>query len=191
MTDAQSRTRNRWFAAIPLAACLLAGCGDDPSPADAVISHDTGPALPDCAQPGTLYGIGLAEMPIDVTQGTELPITLGFQQFIFVRVGLRAPVPLPGVVHLKIHITLDGTNLAANFSTVKSHPLAGGGAETTDVPLFFNDTTQAELVGRTAHLQISASTGTCTMRAAADVLLTVGDLMAADAGFWNESDTSP
>jgi len=161
--------------------------GQDPPDGDIA---DT--VLPVCPQGATLYGIGHDEMPVDLPTGSLLPIIEGFQGFLFVRLGLRAPYSLPSTVKLKVRVAVEsGTTVASQFATVHSRALGNNHFETNDVPFFFHDMPLGALVGRTARVQITTQTGTCVVHASADVTLTVGTFMAADAGFWNASDTSP
>ncbi len=177
---------------LALLTLALPACSPPPEGQDRLDATAEDVVLPDCKQAATLYAIAADESHVDLTTGAALAITRGFQGFLFVRVGLRAPFPLPTTVKLKVHIAVqDGTDVASQFSTVHSHATGDGSFVTTDVAFFFNDMPLAAMVGRTAHVQVTAKTADCVVQAAADVTLTVGDFMAQDAGFWDSSDTSP
>ena len=174
-----------WFAVAGLAACT-------PHVHPAVDTLDAGDepdtALPPCQQTGVVYGVGVDHQPIDLPPDGTLPVTQGFQGFLFVRVGLRSLQPLPGVLKAKVHVVLDnGIDIWVPYRTVKSTAW-NTGAQTTNVPVYFNDSPLPELLSRKAAIDVVVSTSTCTMTAHSDAVLTVGGFMAADSGFWADAE---
>ncbi len=169
-----------------LCPLLLAACTTPPvaqTDASPQQTEDVGP----CSETATLFGIDMAELPIDLTAGTQLPVTQGFQGFIFVRVGLRTAKALPAVVKVSTHVTIDA-KVDHTYGPVPANtrPTSAGGMETTEVPFFFNDTPLAELIGQTAHVRVWTTVSGCRLSAETDVHLTAGGYMGADAGIWGE-----
>ena len=173
-------------ALLPILVLLGAACTSPPTAqVDATQEQqaDIGP----CAESATLFGINVAELPVDLTLDTQLPVTQGFQGFIFVRVGLRTTVPLPAIAKVYTHLTIAGL-LDQTYGPVPSNTRAAtqGGMETTEVPFFFNDTPLAQLVGQTAHVKVWTTAPGCRLTAETDVKLSAGGYMGADAGIWGE-----
>ena len=167
-------------------AWLFVGCTTPPTAqADAgpTPAADIGP----CTETATLFGIDIAEIPVDLTLSSQLPVSQGFQGFIFVRVGLRTALQLPAVVKVSTHVTIAG-KVDATYGPIPANTraTANGGMETTEVPFFFNDTTLADLIGQTAHVRVWTTAPGCRLMAETDVKLTAGGYMGADAGIWGE-----
>jgi hypothetical protein len=165
---------------------FVAACTSPPAAVNDVTQQqqaDIGP----CAENASLFGINVAELPVDLTLDTQLPVTQGFQGFIFVRVGLRTSGSLPAVAKVYLHLTIDGL-LDQTYGPVPSNTRGAtkGGMETTEVPFFFNDTPLADLVGRSAHLKAWTTATGCRLSAETDVKLSAGGYMGADAGIWGE-----
>jgi len=171
--------------AAALAAVRCAGATPSTDALDAQTEPDT--ALPACPQSGVVFGLGVDHQPIDLTPGDKLPVTQGFQGFLFVRVGLRSAERLPDVVHTKVHVVLDN----GLDTWVPARPLATGpwqaGSQTSDVPVYFNSTPLPELLARKASIDVISSTGKCEIRAHVDTVLSIGGFMAADAAFWSDA----
>lgn len=176
------------LCAVGLLAVL--GCGPDaPKPsADSLDAHAADANLPACAGVAQLYGIGVDEQPFDLVDGSQLPVTQGFQGFLFVRVGLRTAMPLPGAVLLGLSVVLDNDVEVA----VAPHPVkvssAGGQAQTSFVALYFNDWPLPQLVGRKAKIKVAARTDSCVLSSEVAASLSLGAYMSADAAFWADVD---
>ena len=170
----------------------LASCAPPPAPESSDASGDIALDIGPCAQEATLFGIDLNDQPSALPSGATLAITRGFQGLFFVRVGLRTSTPLPSQVRLAIRVTIAGElDQTSKFQVVHAAPMPEGGYQTTDVPFFFNDTTMAELIGRTAQVTVWSTTTGCVLKAAADVELVSGSFMGADAAFWQDDSGSP
>ena len=155
-----------------------------PPPVDALDAAIADVALPACRQPVEMYALGVDNHPMALPPGADLPVTQGFQGFLFVRLGLRSPQPLPAVLQVKVHAVLDnGVDVWVPARPVKVDGWQAGG-QSRDVPVYFNDTPLPELLGRKATLEVVASAGQCALRAQGEAVLVVGGFMAADAGFW-------
>lgn len=177
------RPRTAAVMAVALVAAALGGadCGPGPSAADAG-PPDAGPPPPPCADPGVVYGIGRDQQPFELGPGASLPLFRGFQGFIFARVGLRTPMPLPDQVTLVADLSVpDKAELSNAFSSVPVHPRAGG-SETGDINFVVNDVPLAQLVGQAASLRVAASTGSCLAVAEVQVVLVSGGSVGADGG---------
>lgn len=170
-----------WFLLVFLSTCTAPGHSEPDAVAEPVA--DVGP----CSDSAGLYGIAVNELPFDVSAGTQLPITTGFQGFLFVRVGLRAKVTLPAVVKVVVHVAVPG-KLNQTFGPTPAYTRAGpgGGSETAEIPFFFNDTPLAELIGQDAHVKVWTTATGCRLLAEGDVRLSAGGYMGADAGFWGD-----
>jgi len=167
-----------------LAACLLlTGCpAPDPSHGDAGVPDaglDAGP----CAESAALYGIDIHDEEQLLTAGTPLPITLGFQGFQYVRVGLRTARALPATVDLWMHISAGGAlDLDTAFFGVETRTAPGGEAESIDVAVMFNDVPLAELLGLNATVRASTTSPGCALTGTADVVLVQGVFQGPDGG---------
>lgn len=178
-------------SALPM-LILVAMTACEPPPAPTPV-EDTAVAdvkLPPCEALGEIFAVDKdgGERSLASDKTTKIPLILGFQGFIFLRLGLRSPVALPGVVKLKISAQVGSVlDVTTPFSSVKTSPLAGGSV-TRDVPLFFNDVPFAELAGRPATVGLQVDTKTCRMTALAPVELEDGGIMGADASMWGTID---
>ena len=171
---------------FPLVLLLSMACAMPP-PSGSDVTQEQQADVGTCAAPATLFGIDLAEMPVELTATTQLPVTQGFQGFIFVRVGLRTTTQLPAVAKVYTHVSIvDRLDQTYGPVPANTRPTANGGMETTEVPFFFNDTPLAELVGQTAHIRVWTVATGCRLSAETDVKLTAGGYMGADAGMWGE-----
>jgi hypothetical protein len=174
------------------AAGLLVALGCEPPPAPPEV-EDTAVAdvlLPPCAQAGELIALDVDGNPRVLTSGSKLPVVLGFQGFVFVRLALRSPALLPTTVKVRVVATVPGlVDVSTPFSTVKTQ--ADGSAWITrDVAFFFNDVPFAELAGKPAEIGLAVDTKTCRMAASASVVLEDGGYMGADAALWGTLDGS-
>lgn len=170
------------FATALLA--LTTGC----SPADApsattstatTSAPDAGP----CAEPGQVFGLDTSDKAVPLEKGTILPITQGFQGFIFVSVGLRAP-SLPPVIELYVHVDVaEKVHRTTAFAAIGTHATDGGGMESTDVRYMFNDVSLADIVGQRATIKVWTTSPGCVLEAVADVRLTTGNFMGPDGGW--------
>ncbi len=168
-----------------LASCTGVGSHDD---ADAGVVKDV--VIGPCDVSAIVYKISVDEEAVDLAEGVTLPVTRGFQGFLFVRVGLRSELVLPGTIKLKAHVEIPGeVDQVAAFATVKTESVAGG-YRTIDVPVFFNDTPLAELVGRLASVGLWTASPGCRLQGAVNVKLGSGNFMDEDASFWDK-DASP
>jgi hypothetical protein len=146
--------------------------------------------LPACTGTAVVYGVfgasdGETTQPLQAGQG--LPVTQGFQGFLFVRVGVQTVATLPPVVHLTATATLDGGLVVERPEfTIKTHA-AGAMTQTGDVPIYFNDSPLPWLIGRKARVEVRVRSTNCTLAASTDVVLAMGSYMAADAGFWRDA----
>ncbi|MBM4343356.1 MAG: hypothetical protein FJ100_08255 [Deltaproteobacteria bacterium] len=180
--------------ALPMLLVLLA-CEPPPAPppvADAAVADVK---LPPCEAVGEIFAVDKdgGERVLLADKTTKAPLILGFQGFIFLRLGLRSPLALPGVVKLKISAQVGSVvDVTTPFASVKTSPQAGGSV-TRDVPLFFNDVPFAELAGKPATVGLQVDTKTCRMTAVAPIELEDGGVMGADASMWGTIDagTSP
>lgn len=178
------------FKLTAMVAIATFGIGCEPPPAppaqeDAVVADVV---LPPCAQSGELVALTVDGTERVMTSGTKLPVVLGFQGFIFVRLALRSPELLPATVKVRVVAVVPGlVDVSTPFSTVKTHA-SGAGWITKDVAFFFNDVPFAELAGKPAEIGIAVDTKTCRMSASAAVVLEDGGYMGADAALWGTLD---
>ena len=109
-----------------VAACGI-GCEPPPAPPakeDAVVADV---ALPPCAQSGELVALTVDGTERVLVNGTKLPVVLGFQGFIFVRLALRSPEPLPTTVKVRVLAVVPGlVDVSTPFSTVKTQASGAG-----------------------------------------------------------------
>ncbi len=191
--DSQGLRRERSPALLHLTSalltCLSLACSTpSPSYSDAGGHEDV--AIGPCDASALIYKISIKDEAVDLAEDATLPVTRGFQGFLFVRVGLKTPLVLPQTIKLKAHVEVPGeVDQVAVYSTVKT---AGGAGtyQTTDIPVFFNDTPLAELVGKEATVALWTQSTGCRLRAKASVRLSSGNYMNEDASFWDQ-DVSP
>jgi hypothetical protein len=170
---------------IALAVCLLlAGCSSPDPP-----GHDAGPpdaGPPDagpCAERAAIYGIDVHDEEQLLAAGSALPITLGFQGFQYVRVGLRTPRALPATVDLWVHVGVEGAlDLDTAFFGVETRAAEGDEAESVDVAVMFNDVPLAELLGQKAAIRATTTSPGCALAGSADVVLVQGAYQGPDGG---------
>ncbi len=169
---------------LALASAACTSPQPEPDPDSGVV--DTKTKLEVCKDSAQLFAIDIADGVTPLTKGTPLPITRGFQGFLFVRVGLRAPIQLPPVIKLGAHVHVPGeVDRTATYSTVKTDSALEGGYRSQDVPVFFNDSPLASLVGKDATVTVwTTSTGCRLIGEAKDTLLVTGAYMDEDASFW-------
>lgn len=176
------------LAAVGAMAIFGIGCEPPPAPPaqeDAVVADVV---LPPCAQSGELVALTVDGTERVMTSGAKLPVVLGFQGFIFVRLALRSPELLPATVKVRVLAVVPGlVDVSTPFSTVKTQA-SGSGWITRDVAFFFNDVPFAELAGKPAEIGIAVDTKTCRMSASAAVVLEDGGYMGADAALWGTLD---
>ena len=179
-----------WFAtcAIALSTTWLAACEPPPAPPaiDAELSTDT--QLPPCSQTAELFALTVNGQVRDLVPGSQLPLVLGFQGFIFVRVGLRSQALLPSTVKVRLQVQVPGLVDTATGSMGVKTLVDGQSWVTRDIAFFFNDVPFAELAGRPASLAMALDTPTCRLTATAAVVLEDGGVMGADAALWGTLD---
>lgn len=177
-------------AVLKLSMLALTGLACEPPPAPPPV-EDAAKAdvvLPPCAQSGELIALDVDGKPRVLSSGSKLPVVLGFQGFIFVRLALRSPEPLPATVKVRVVATVPGlVDTSTPFSTVKTE-VDGSQWITRDVAFFFNDVPFAELAGKPAEIGLAVDTKTCRMAASAAVVLEDGGYMGADAALWGTLD---
>ena len=173
------------FVAVFFAA-VAAGC-TGPSASEVADAGVTEPdAMGPCDASAIIYKISVDDEAVDLAEGATLPVTRGFQGFLFVRIGLKTPLVLPQSIKLKAHVEVPGeVDRVAVYATVQTEAVAGG-YRTTDVPVFFNDTPLAELVGRTATVELWTQSPGCRLQGSASVTLGTGVYMNEDASFWDQ-----
>jgi hypothetical protein len=166
-----------------LSLATIVTCACSPGiPADVPdVVTDIGP----CEQTAAMFQVGADEQPLAIHDGDVLPLVQGFQGFLFIRVGLRSVQTVPGVVKLAVHVRVPGrVDQTGQFQSVHAKALAEGGWQSGDVPFFFNDASLADLVGRTAQVDVWTTSPGCRLVASREVTLTTGAFMSQDAGFW-------
>ncbi len=171
-------------------AVAFAACEPPPAPPPVEDTATADIKLPPCEAIGEIFAVDKdgGERSLASDKTTKIPLILGFQGFIFLRLGLRSPVALPGVVKLKISAQVGSVHdVTTPFASVKTSPNAGGSV-TRDVPLFFNDVPFAELAGKPATVGLQVDTNTCRMTSIAPVELEDGGIMGADASMWGTID---
>lgn len=175
-------------AAIAVGVLVALGCSPPAPPPEVEDTAVADVLLPPCDQPGELIALDVDGNPRVLTSGSKLPVVLGFQGFIFVRLALRSPAQLPTTVKVRVVATVPGlVDVSTPFSTVKTQ--ADGSAWITrDVAFFFNDVPFAELAGKPAEIGLAVDTKTCRMAASASVVLEDGGYMGADAALWGTLD---
>lgn len=178
----------RTATALSLLALAGAACEPPPAPPPAEDAAVADVNLPPCAQAGELIALDVEGTPRVLSAGSKLPVVLGFQGFIFVRLALRSPAPLPATVKVRVVATVPGlVDVSTPFSTVKTQA-EGAGWVTRDIAFFFNDVPFAELAGKPAEIGLAVDTKTCRMAAQASVVLEDGGYMGADAALWGTLD---
>ncbi len=175
----------RLYAQVVAAAGFSLACNPVAAPHDPLDAAPRADAtLPLCPQSAQVFGLDSGESRVMLTPGTALPVTQGFQGFLFVRVGLHSAGALPNAVQVSVAVQLDnGVEQYLPQRAVKTH-LADDGADTVELPVFFNDSTMPDLIARKASVDVEVETASCVLRAHADVVLSLGGYMGADAGFW-------
>lgn len=175
-------------ATLAVLALGLVACSEPtPPPVDpADTNTDVADVIGRCDNPGVLFGIATNDLPTTLSPGDPLPITRGFQGFLFVRVGLTTELSLPGIIKLGAHVSVkDKVDKTATYATVKTSANLPSGQRSDDVPVFFNDTPLAELVGRKATVTVWTNSGGCRLVAVVeDLVLATGNFMAEDSTFW-------
>lgn len=160
---------------------------DVPSGSDAAELPDA--KLPVCPQSAALFMADLSGNQSDLpATGGKLPVILGFQGFVFVRVGLKSPLQLPSPVKARVQAQvppdLDVTTL---FSPVKTHAESGAWL-TKEMVYFFNDVPFAELPGKPVTVTIAIDTPQCRLVGTATATLENGGVMGAGAALWGTID---
>lgn len=173
-----------------LTLLVLLGCTTSIPQAPPAEVEDTSVApLPACKEKGVLFSVSLAGDSEDLVPDTKLPVTLGFQQFQFSRIGLRSPIPLMSPTRLSVGVDVPGKmTYSVTHGGVHTSPV-GTQWETAPELVFFNDAPLPDLLGQPATVTLKASTGTCLVVGTADVVLTEGGFADADSMVW--ADTSP
>ena len=175
-----------------VAGLLAAGCSaPDPPPPDGGHTQTAPPDSGPCQESAVVYGIDIHEDAQVLGEGSTLPITLGFQGFLFVRVGLRTAMELPGTVNLWVQIKVpELVDLTTPFFGTETRSVEGGQTETVEVAELFNDQPLAQLLGQTASLVLSTDSPGCNLSATAEVTLVQGGYQGPDGGF-TEPDAGP
>lgn len=177
------------FVAVIVAAAAAQGCTSPATSATVDAGGSESDAMGPCDASAIVYKISVDDEAVDLAEGATLPVTRGFQGFLFVRVGLRTPLVLPQTIKLKAHIEVPGeVDRVVVYATVQTEAVAGG-YRTTDVPVFFNDTPLAELVGRSATVELWTQSPGCRLQGSAKVTLGTGVYMNEDASFWDQDVT--
>ncbi|MCO4762533.1 MAG: hypothetical protein KC502_13565 [Myxococcales bacterium] len=183
-------TRPIAATALALLCSLAVACTGPSSAGDADAGGFQDIVIGPCDANALIYKISITDEAVDLAEGATLPVTRGFQGFLFVRIGLKTPLVLPQTIKLKAHVEVPGeVDQVAVYSTVKTQT-GPGGYQTTDVPVFFNDTPLAELVGKEATVELWTQSVGCRLRGKAKVTLGSGNYMDEDADFWDQ-DVSP
>ncbi len=168
------------FAVIALALACDDAAPEAPPEPEPEPEPEPDPKLP-CAEPGVLFGVDQAGETYELPDGAELPVTLGFQGFLFVQLGLRTSEPLAATIRLDTKLAVEGNAaLEAPNPGVRTSEAPPGTFVTAPVLIFFLDQPLVELVGRTALVEGAANGATCRVHASASVTIVDGDRM--DAG---------
>lgn len=174
-------------AAIAVGLLVALGCSPPSPPPEAEDTAVADVLLPPCDQPGELIALDVDGNPRVLTSGSKLPVVLGFQGLIFVRLAMRSPTPLPATVKVRVVATVPGLVDTSTPFTVKTQA-DGNGWVTRDVAFMFTDATFVELAGKPAEIGLAVDTKTCRMAASASVVLEDGGYMGADAALWGTLD---
>lgn len=170
---------------------LLACSAPDPPGPDGGTTQTAPPDAGPCAEPAVLYGIDIHEEEQELGPGSTLAITLGFQGFLFVRVGMRTAMELPSTVNLWVQVDVpDLVDMTTPFFGTQTRAAEGGGTETVEVAELFNDQPLAELLGKKASLRLSTDSPGCMLSSTAEVTLVQGGYQGPDGGF-SETDGGP
>jgi hypothetical protein len=165
-----------------LCGCLCAlACGGAPSsPIDGGAPVDGPAQLPTCPEPAELYTYTASDELVPLGPLAPLGIVIGFQGFQMARVSLRTPDPLRPEVPIISTVEVDGyPPINDRTPEIGSRPVPGGGSQSDEIDLFFNDAPLASLVGRQVRIQIRASTERCV--SLSDQRATLADGVGASA----------
>lgn len=163
-----------------LLALASAGCPGGTSHEDA--GAPDAPLLPDCPDPGSLYGFDQTGTLVPLTPLAPLAVVIGFQGFQMARVVLHTAAPLVTDLASGWFAEVDGlARIEGQQREVASHPIPGGYAS-DEFLLLINDVPLAELVGRQAVIGLRAYTADCILRPQLQVTLVAGPPLGADAG---------
>lgn len=175
--------RLRAHPLVLLGLLLAAGCpAPESHPADGGAPEpgkDAGP----CAEKASLYGIDVHDEEVALAPGATLPITLGFQGFQYIRIGLRTQMTVPQTLDVWVEVTIVGSvERTTGFAGVQTRPAPAGGTESVDVSVMFNDVPLAELIGKKAALRVWTTTPGCKLVGETEVLLVTGAYQGPDGG---------
>jgi hypothetical protein len=169
----------RVLACLSMAACSSPSSPpSDGGPPDAA-EPDAGP----CAEEASLYCIDIDEKKQALVKGSELPVTLGFQGFQYVRVGLRSPLALPATVTLWAHVLVEGkADVTTPFAGIETHAIEGGVVESGELSFMLNDVPLSDLLGQPATVELWTTAPGCVLRGAVEVTLVQGAFEGPDGG---------
>ena len=113
-------------------------------------------------------------------EGGEVGVVLGFQGFIFSRVGVYSPYPLGERTHIKSRAIVEGDitiDVTTTHSAIKSWPRDDGTWETEAMWMFFNNNPLTDLIGHPATFSFLVPTEVCELTVTLDVnLISAGEM---------------
>ena len=109
---------------------------------------------------------------VPYADGSTAEITLGFQGFLFIYSAARLSGVEAGEATFTFQVEVDGTEPFVSYAGASTlAPDASGGLFADEVLLFFNDQQLAQLLGRTARIDVLAAAAGCSARKVLTVTL--------------------
>jgi hypothetical protein len=178
-------TRGR--AILLLLAGALPACPSDPSEPDAGPSEDSAVPVETCSTPCPVYTYAPPDDSLVRLEPMDtLRVGLPFQALFIARTSVRTLEALRTEVPVSTFMEVEGLEIiSAHQRVLSSSPVPDdAGYQSSQILIFFNDATLAELDGKQARLRLRSTTTTCVCDSDVTVMLAQGDTGALppDAG---------
>lgn len=168
----------RRLAMLLLVAGALPACPSDPNDPDAGPSEDSAVPVETCSEPCPVYTYVPPDDSLVLLEPLDtLRVGLPFQALFIARTSVRTLEALRTDVPVHTFMEVEGLDmLSAHQRVVGSSPAPDdAGYQSTQILIFFNDATLAELDGKRARLRLQSTTTTCVCDSDVTVMLAQGD----------------